>query len=100
MIAEGLLISPEVTEALVYTVILLFGGEKALQMKRKKNGGNGSITDGKILAVRLAAVEDAIREMAISDVRIAVAELREAVDGVKGQLKEIWAEIKGLRKAG
>jgi hypothetical protein len=99
MMAEGILLSPETTEMIVYAVILLLGGEKALQMRRKRNGGE-SMTSGKVLAVRLQAVEDAIKGMAIDEVKVAVGELREAVDGMKEQLREIWADLKDLRRVG
>lgn len=103
MIAEGMLLSPEITEMIVYAVILLFGGEKALQMKRRRNGGD-SMTNGKVLAVRLKAVEDAINKMDGDSVKVAVAELRATIDGIEksmqamhDSIKEIWAE---LRRAG
>lgn len=99
MMAEGILLSPETTEMIVYAVILLLGGEKALQMRRKRNSGE-SMTSGKVLAVRLQAVEDAIKGMAIDEVKVAVGELREAVDGMKEQLREIWADLKDLRRVG
>jgi hypothetical protein len=104
MIAEGILLAPETTEMIVYAVILLFGGEKALQMRRKRNSGE-SMTSGKVLAVRVQAVEDSIKEVKeglkdIEAVRIAIAELREAVDSIKDSVKEIWTDLKDLRKAG